>query len=410
MITTLAGSGNGSFSGDGGPGSSATLNFPSGVAVGPGGDVYIADSYNQRVRRVSTDGTITTFAGAGGTGANAGGFSGDGALAVSARLNVPSGVAVDSSGSVYIADMLNNRIRRVLPNGVITTVAGSGSTGLGAGGYAGDGGAATSALLNNPLDAAVDAGGNVYVADSGNYVVRLLRPTGQVISPTNPQPTINTISPSTVQAGSAALTLTINGANFLPSSTVTFNGVSHATSFVSAGQVTITLSTSDLATAGTFPVVVTNPGPGGGASNATNFTVAASGSGSLQGKLFTINGTLSISGSKPSFEISAVPNSDASDLITIDDETAILSSPVQLELQYTSTASISGNTATFSGTNVLGYYTADITKGLSSVNSVTLVITFTSATVGSPVTGTLTIVTSGGTVQGTFTGTFTAIG
>ncbi len=167
IITTIAGNGESGFSGDGGPAIAAELGdpatFSSGLAVGPDGSVYIADPSNNRVRRVTPAGTITTVAGNGQAG-----FSGDGGNAVSAELNAPVGVAVASNGTLYIADSNNARIRQVSPSGIITTVAGDGFPG-----FDGDG-TATSIELNDPIGLAVGSDGTVYIADEGNGKVRLL--------------------------------------------------------------------------------------------------------------------------------------------------------------------------------------------------------------------------------------------
>ncbi len=159
VITTVAGTGGGTFWGDGGTAASAGLLNPHGVAVDLTGNLYIADYGNNRVRKVS-GGTITTVAGNG-----VAGFSGDGGPATSASLNDPQGVAVDSAGNLYIADMINARIRRV-SGGTITTVAGGGSQGLG------DGGPATNASLSGPTGVAVDSAGNLYIGDSWNNRIR----------------------------------------------------------------------------------------------------------------------------------------------------------------------------------------------------------------------------------------------
>src|SRR6202023_1221138 len=111
MITTVAGNGTWGFSGDGGPATSALLHNPYGVAVDAAGNLYIADSNNSRIRRVTPSGTITTAAGNGTPG-----FSGDGGMATAAQLNKPIGMAVDAAGNLYIADCYNNRIRRVTPS------------------------------------------------------------------------------------------------------------------------------------------------------------------------------------------------------------------------------------------------------------------------------------------------------
>ena len=165
VITTVAGNGTRGFSGDNGPATSAGLFDPSGLAVDSVGNLYFADSGNNRIRKV-TNGVITTVAGNGTPG-----FSGDNGPAASAGLYAPIGVAADSAGNLYIADHANGRIRKV-SNGVITTVAGSGMgvitivAGSGMAGFVGDNGPATSAELYYPNAVAVDAGGNLYIVDS----------------------------------------------------------------------------------------------------------------------------------------------------------------------------------------------------------------------------------------------------
>jgi len=166
IITTVAGNGSAGFSGDGGPATSAKLNVPYSVAVDSAGNLYVADSYNHRIRKVDTNGIITTVAGSGS------GYSGDGGLATSAQLFFPSGVTVDGAGNLFISDTYNFRIRKVDTNGIITTVAGSGNTGFNNGGYSGDGGPATSAQLNNPFGIVVDSVGNLYIADTNNDRIR----------------------------------------------------------------------------------------------------------------------------------------------------------------------------------------------------------------------------------------------
>jgi len=162
VITTVAGNGGEGFSGDGGAATNAELNHAAGVAVDSAGDLFIADEYNARIREVGTNGNITTVAGTGHWG-----YSGDGGAATNAEFNYATGVAVDSAGNLFIADSGNNRIRRVDPNGIITTVAGNGTRG-----YSGDGGAATNARLTNPSGVAVDAFGDLFIADTGNDHVR----------------------------------------------------------------------------------------------------------------------------------------------------------------------------------------------------------------------------------------------
>jgi hypothetical protein len=168
--TVVAGNGTYGFSGDGGPATSASLFLPYGVAVDGAGNLYIADLLNQRIRKVDTTGTITTVAGSGTYG-----FSGDGGPAISANLGSPDGLAVDTAGNLYIADLYNRRIRKVDSSGMISTVAGNGAYG-----FSGDGGPATGASLSNPTGVAVDRTGNVYIADQGNQRIRKVDITGRI--------------------------------------------------------------------------------------------------------------------------------------------------------------------------------------------------------------------------------------
>ena len=156
-ITTVVGSVAG-FSGDGGPATSALLGRPvGGVAIDAAGNLFIEDMGNNRIRKVTLDGIISTVAGNGMSG-----FSGDGGPATSARFRfesgpLVSGIAVDAAGNLFIADTSNYRIRKVTPAGIISTVAGNGTLG-----FSGDGGPATAAQLNYPYNVAVDTAGNIF--------------------------------------------------------------------------------------------------------------------------------------------------------------------------------------------------------------------------------------------------------
>jgi sugar lactone lactonase YvrE len=163
-ITTFAGTGTAGAGGDGGPATAAELDYPSGLALDSSGRLYIADAGASRVRRVSTGGTISAFAGTGTSG-----DSGNGGPATDAQLASPYGLAVDQAGTVYISDADSNRVRRVSTGGTISAFAGTGTSGP-----AGDGGPATSAQLNFPHGLTIDASGNLYVADSGNHRVRMV--------------------------------------------------------------------------------------------------------------------------------------------------------------------------------------------------------------------------------------------
>ena len=161
IITTVAGNGTPGYTGDAGPATGAELNYPMGVAVDASGNLYIADTKNNRVRMVDRAGIITTVAGTGAQGSSSNG------PAISAELNQPTGVAVDKAGNLYIADNQNFCIRKVDASGIITTVAGNGIQG-----YGGDGGAATGAELNYPAGVAFDASGNLYIADIKSNRIR----------------------------------------------------------------------------------------------------------------------------------------------------------------------------------------------------------------------------------------------
>ena len=170
LISTIAGNGNPTYEGDNGPANLATLNTPSGITIDGAGNLYIADTGNSAVRKITAaTGIITTVAGDGTSGA-----AGDGGPATSANLNAPWGVTVDSGGDLYIADTNNHRIRLVAAaTGIISTVAGNGTTGgAGGGTFSGDGGPAIAAGLNYPYTVAFDAAGNMYIPDSGNNRVR----------------------------------------------------------------------------------------------------------------------------------------------------------------------------------------------------------------------------------------------
>ncbi len=169
-ISTVAGGGRRGYrgyGGDGGPAVEAQLDRPSGVALDAAGNLYIADTDNQRIRKVDAAGVITTVAGDGNYG-----YGGDGGPAVEAHLRVPRGVALDGAGNLYIADSSNDRIRKVDAAGVISTVAGDGPNSYGGDGYGGDGGAATAAQLSSPWGVAPDGAGNLYIADTGNQRIR----------------------------------------------------------------------------------------------------------------------------------------------------------------------------------------------------------------------------------------------
>jgi len=170
MLWTAVGSGGTSYPGDGFVSTAVGLNQPWGVAVSPAGEIYIADSSNNRVVKVSSSGIVTTVAGTGTAG-----YNGDNIAATTARLSAPVRVAFDAAGNLFIADSANNRIRKVTPGGTITTVAGTGQSGS-----QGDGGPATSARLKTPYDVLPAPDGSLYIADRGNQKIRKVSPTGTI--------------------------------------------------------------------------------------------------------------------------------------------------------------------------------------------------------------------------------------
>ena len=170
IISTYAGNGTAGYSGNGGQAASAMLDQPSAIAMDAAGDLFIADAGNHVVREVTPSGIISTYAGNGTAG-----YSGDGGQASAAEMITPSGFAFDAAGDLFIADSGGNVVREVTPSGVISTFAGTGTSG-----YTGDGGQASSARLSGPSGLAFDALGNLFIADSNNNVIREITPAGQI--------------------------------------------------------------------------------------------------------------------------------------------------------------------------------------------------------------------------------------
>ncbi len=244
IIATVAGNGNPGFSGDGGPATSATLNFPDGVGIDNGGNLLIADSGNHVIRRVS-GGIITTIAGNGNEG-----FSGDGGPATAAMLNFPASVTVDNAGNILIADTSNNRVR-IIVNGNISTIAGTGLDG-----FSGDGGPATAATMTFPSCVVQDPAGNILIADQQDMRVREILappaagptlPAGSIVNGANfraPGTPGGAVAPGTiVSIFGSNLALNTALAPFVPLPTtllntkVTFNGIAAPLFFVSKGQI-----------------------------------------------------------------------------------------------------------------------------------------------------------------------------
>jgi hypothetical protein len=251
-ITTVAGDGDDGYSGNGGPATAAELSDPTGVAVDSAGDIYIADQHNNVIREVvAATNDIETIAGDGTSG-----FSGNGGPATAAELSGPIDVALDGS-DLFIADTGNNVIRDVnLKTGNITTYAGSYNNGTG--GYSGDGGTRNDALLDSPSAVAVDSSGDLYIADSGNNVVRKVTPggVGQTVAVVKVPLTITANSTSKTYG----VTLTFAGTEFTSSGLVTANGDAVA------GVDLTSTGAAQSATVGGYPIVPSGAG-GQGLSN-----------------------------------------------------------------------------------------------------------------------------------------------
>ena len=248
VISSVVGTGtdweHAGFSGDGGPATAAQLNHPAGVAVDGAGTLFIADTYNRRIRMVTSAGVITTVAGTGIFG-----FSGDGGPATSAQLSEPWGVAVDGAGNLLIADSRNSRIRKVNPVGTIGTIAG-----IGVPGFSGDFAPAASARLNFPSSVVVDSTGNLFIADSSNHCIRKVGadPTGNPGEPA----VISAVYPHSGPT-SGGSRIRVLGRNFQPGSIARLGGVTvSALSFKSAGE--LAGLTPPLA-AGTYSLEVVQP-------------------------------------------------------------------------------------------------------------------------------------------------------
>ena len=332
IITTVAGNGTSGYSGDGGQATAAELDFPEGLAMNAGGDLFIAGNYDNRIREVNhATGIISTVVG---TGAQ--GFAGDGGQATAAELNGPKGIAVDRSGDLYIADTFNNRIREVnAASGIITTITGGNIAGL-----AGNGGPASAAQLQYPDDVYVDALGDLIIADTENNVVReLVNGTSLAV---NPLLVAFTAGAAPV-AIDASLTLSDNNSSASLSATVTITGGLQSGDLLS---LTAQNGITGVYSAG----VLTLSGGGSGASAVANYQAA------LQSVMFS-----SSSGSTAPRTLSVV---------VTDGSQAILSTTQQINVS--SPAEITGVFVSGGSSWASQYYTYLANNGLGNATAPSL--------------------------------------
>ncbi|WP_201978010.1 IPT/TIG domain-containing protein [Hymenobacter rubidus] len=255
VVTTLVGGGaTGTTPGaTDGTGTAALFSGPSGVAVDAAGNVYVADRGNNKIRKVTAGGVVTTLAGGGTSGLTPGATDGTGTAAL---FNFPSSVAVDAAGNVYVADGNNNKTRKVTAGGVVTTLAGGGATGTTSGFMDGTG---TAALFNFPSGVAVDVAGNVYVGDFRNNKIREVTAAVAI-----PAPTLTSLNPT---SGPVGTSVTLTGTNLSSATSVRFNGTA-ATVFAVVNATTVTAFVPVGATTG--PATITTAG---GTTGGITFTV-----------------------------------------------------------------------------------------------------------------------------------------
>ncbi len=413
MIRTVAGDGEQFFSGDGSAATLAGLDSPNGVAVDGAGNIYIGDTHNQRVRVVDTTGVISTLAGNGNKT-----FAGDGAAATNASLAGPRGLSVDTLGNIYVADSDNNRIRLIAKTGTITTLAGSGSQG-----FTGDGGPAVNATLDTPRATAVAATGVVALSDTNNQRVREVSADGNINTIAGLNPTAGGASvgeslllsgASTIAYGSGSLTMTFSNNGQTATGNITLvditggGAVSVGSAALAANTATVTVGALS---AGLHRIVANYSGDANNPSIASGvflltvtplpLTASATGIAQQYGQAIpSITGTLS-----------GVLPQDASNVTAVFSTTATNTSPVgQYPITVSLTGTAAGNytVALAAGSGDLAIGQAASTISLASSNGtpylgapVTVTAQVGSTTIGMP-TGSV-VFYDGTTVLGTAT-------
>jgi sugar lactone lactonase YvrE len=384
LISTVAGTGVGGFNGDGITAISAELNSPFGVALDSSGNIYISDLGNERIRKVSVStGLISTVAGIGTPG-----YNGDGIAATSAEFYFPSGIAVDSAGNIYIADYVNQRIRKVdASTGLISTMAGNGDVNGGTGGgyYNGDGISATRAELNNPFGVALGSAGDIYISDGGNERIRKVSASVSALNFVNTNvSSTSSDSPQTVTLsnnGNATLTFPIPSSGANPSISTNFN-------LNSTGATACPLIGSTASSAGTLAV---------GASCTLPVNFVPTSAGSISGSLVLTDNNLNASSATQTIALNGTATGGSGGTATLSSITvAPASAAISIEgtQQFTATGTFSDSstqdlTRTVSWTssntgsatiNASGLATGvaggstDISASLSGVNSNTAVL------------------------------------
>ncbi|MGA2538374.1 MAG: Ig-like domain repeat protein [Terracidiphilus sp.] len=352
-VTTIAGTGAPGYSGDNGAATAAQLSLPSAVAVDLSGNVYIADTNNQRIRKISGT-TITTIAGDGEEL-----YAGDGAAATAAVLDLPTGVAVDSSGNIYIADRHNQRVRMITPTGTISTIAGSGTPGF-SGSFSGDGASASAATLAKPSGVSVDGAGNLYIADTDNQRIRQVSGT-----------TIATVVGSNQQGF---------GGDGGPATSAILNSP-RAAALDASGNLAIADRLNERLRMAALPTLTFASGSVGIASTSESLTLANSGSASITvaSVVFTGPFTTATGGSCSTAPITLAPNTSCTENIA-----------------FLPTASgIANGSVVFGGTGVVAESILLTGSGVQTATTITLTSNTTSAFAGQNITFTATVKPTG---------------